>query len=120
MNTFNQLSHTHNVLCIFPWKQGVSVTNWLPPLGLEYISAAIESVGIHTHIVDMRFEGNLVPLSTFSAEAICISVNWEDQLPLLPRLLENFTSDQTIIVGGRAASFHTPEVFNCVPRLPWS
>ena len=117
MNAFHQLSHTHNVLCIFPWKQGVSVTNWLPPLGLEYISAAIESVGIHTHIVDMRFEGNLVPLATFPAEAICISVNWEDQLPLLPRLLENFTSGQTIIVGGRAASFHTPEVFNQCPQV---
>ena len=117
MDAFKQLPHTHNVLCIFPWEQGVSVTNWLPPLGLEYISAAIESVGIHTHIVDMRFEVEPVPLATFPAEAICISVNWEDQLSLLPRLLGNVTSDQTIIVGGRAASFHTPEVFNQCPQV---
>ncbi len=117
MNAFKQFTPTHNVLCIFPWEQGVSVTNWLPPLGLEYISAAIESVGIPTHIVDMRFEGNPVSLATLPAEAVCISVNWEDQLPLLPRLLERLTPDQTIIVGGRAASFHTPEVFNQCPRV---
>jgi anaerobic magnesium-protoporphyrin IX monomethyl ester cyclase len=117
MNAFKQLPHTHNVLCIFPWAQGVSVTNWLPPLGLEYISAAIESVGIHTHLVDMRFEVDPVPLTSFPTDVICISVNWEDQLPLLPRLLENVTSDQTIIVGGRAASFHTLEVFNQCPQV---
>ena len=117
MNAFKRLPHTHTALCIFPWEEGVSVTNWLPPLGLEYISAAIESVGITTHIVDMRFEDVPGPLATFPAEAICISVNWEDQLPLLPRLAENFSNDQTIIVGGRAASFNTLEVFNRCPQV---
>ena len=116
MNAFKQLPHTHTALCIFPWEEGVSATNWLPPLGLEYISAAIENVGITTHIVDMRFEDAPGPLATFPAEAICISVNWEDQLPLLPRLVEQFTSDQTIIVGGRAASFNTLEVFDRCPQ----
>jgi len=109
--TFNGV---RNALCIYPWKPGISVTNWLPPLGLEYISASIEKTGIHTDIVDMRFENNPAPLAKYPAEAICISANWEDQLKILPWLTKHFNTDQLIIVGGRAASFNTEEVLqNC-------
>lgn len=105
---------SRNVLCIYPWKQGISITNWLPPLGLEYISASIEKIGIHTDIVDMRFESDPSPLAEYPAETLCISVNWEDQLTILPWLTEHFKKDQLIIVGGRAASFNTEEILqNC-------
>jgi len=106
-----------NVLCVYPWKCGISVTNWLPPLGLEYISTSIEKIGIRTDIVDMRFEPDPAPLAECSAETLCISANWEDQLTILPWLTEHFKKDQLIIIGGRAASFNTEEVLKSCPQV---
>jgi hypothetical protein len=104
MSQYEKLHQSQSVLCIYPWEKGVSVTNWFPLIGLECIAASIENAGISTHTVDMRFEFHSDPLGAFPAETVCISVNWEDQIPVLPYLLENFTPDQCIIVGGRAAT----------------
>ncbi|MBW1823547.1 MAG: B12-binding domain-containing radical SAM protein [Deltaproteobacteria bacterium] len=106
-----------NVLCIYPWKQGIGVANWLPPLGLEYISASIEKNGIHTDIIDMRFESDPAPLAEYSAKVICISVNWEDQLTILPWLIKQFKSDKIIIIGGRVASFNVKEILQNCPQV---
>lgn len=106
-----------NVLCIYPWERGISVTNWLPPLGLEYISASIEKNGIHTDIVDMRFESDPNPLVEYPAEVICISVNWEDQLTILSWLIKHFKSDKIIIIGGRAASLNVEEILQNCPQV---
>ena len=106
-----------NVLCIYPWKQGIGVANWLPPLGLEYISASIEKNGIHTDIIDMRFESDPAPLAEYSAKVICISVNWEDQLTVLPWLIKQFKSDKIIIIGGRVASFNVEEILQNCPQV---
>ncbi len=64
-----------NALCIYPWKSRISATNWLPPLGLECITASIEKIAIHTDIVDMRFESDPAPLYEQPAEATCVSAN---------------------------------------------
>jgi radical SAM superfamily enzyme YgiQ (UPF0313 family) len=117
MSPFEKLHQTQSVLCIYPWEEGVSVTNWFPPLGLECIAAAIENAGITTHTVDMRFEPDPAPLAAFPAETVCISVNWDDQIPILPDLLQNFNKDQCIIVGGRAATFNSEEIFNLCPQV---
>ena len=117
MDTRNTLSSTRNALCIYPWGKGVSATNWLPPLGLEYISAAVKKTGAETRLVDMRLEPDLEQLRQLEAEAVCISANWEDQLPLLPFLTALFKPDQTIIVGGRAATVSTEEIFRTCPNV---
>jgi len=111
------LKDCQNVLCIYPWKHGISVTNWLPPIGLEYISASIKKIGIHTDLIDMRYESDPAPLDEYPPEAVCISVNWEDQLNILPWLTKHFKSDQSIIVGGRAASFNPEEVLQNNPQV---
>jgi radical SAM superfamily enzyme YgiQ (UPF0313 family) len=95
----------------------MSVTNWLPPIGLEYISGAIEKLGIDTDIVDMRFETDFSALTRFQAEAVCVSVNWEDQLPMLHRLTESLKRDRMVIVGGRAASFNAEEILKMCPQV---
>ena len=117
MNPFEKLQETQSVLCMYPWAEGVSVTNWFPPIGLECIAAAIESIGIHTRTVDMRFETDPAMLTAFPAEAVCISVNWDDQIPILPHLLQYLKTDQCIIVGGRAATFNTEEIFDDCPQV---
>ena len=111
MDARNPFSAAQHALCIYPWEKGVSATNWLPPLGLEYISAAIKKTGARTRLVDMRFEPDPEQLRQMQAEVICISANWEDQLSLLPFLTGLFKPDQSIIVGGRAATFSTEEIF---------
>jgi radical SAM superfamily enzyme YgiQ (UPF0313 family) len=117
MDTRTTFASARNVLCIYPWGKGVSPTNWLPPLGLEYISAAVKKTGAHTHLVDMRFEPDPEPLRRLQAEAVCISANWEDQVPLLPLLTGLFKPDQSIIVGGRAATFSAEEIFRTCPQV---
>jgi radical SAM superfamily enzyme YgiQ (UPF0313 family) len=117
MDPRNTFSSTRNALCIYPWGKGVSATNWLPPLGLEYISSAIQQTGVATHLVDMRFEPAPEHLSQLQAETICISANWEDQLSMLPFLTSLFKPDQRIIVGGRAASWNTEEIFKTCPHV---
>ena len=111
------VSDTRNVLCIHPWKQGINVTNWLPPLGLEHIATSIEKIGIHTDVVDMRFESDPATLAEHPAEVVCISVNWEDQLTILPWLIKYFTTDKIIIIGGRAASFNVEEILQNCPQV---
>ena len=117
MDPHNTLSTARTALCIYPWRKGISATNWLPPLGLECISAAIKQAGVDTHLVDMRFEPDPEHLRQLKAEAICISANWEDQLPMLPVLTDLFNPDQAIIVGGRAASLSTEEIFKTCPNV---
>ena len=117
MNTFDKLHEIQSVLCMYPWAEGVSVTNWFPPIGLECIAAAIERVGMHTRTVDMRFETDPATMTAFPAEAVCISVNWEDQIPILPDLLQHLKTDQCIIVGGRAATFNTEDIFKACPQV---
>lgn len=117
MEIRNTFPKTQQALCIYPWGKGVSPANWLPPLGLEYISAAVKRAGADTMLVDMRFEPDPEQLARLQADAICISANWEDQLPLLPFLTGLFTPDQSIIVGGRAATFSTGEIFRTCPNV---
>ena len=111
------LPNIKNVLCIYPWKEGISATNWLPPLGLEYISASIEKAGIHTDILDMRFHANPARLAEYQAEAVCISVNWKDQSTILPWLLTHFKKEQFIIVGGRAVSSNPEAILQECPQI---
>ena len=117
MTTFDKLQEIQSVLCMYPWAKGVSVTNWFPPIGLECIASAIERAGIHTRTVDMRFETDPATVAAFPAEAVCISVNWEDQIPIVPHLLQHLKTDQCIIVGGRAATFNTEDIFNTCPQV---
>ena len=117
MDARNTFPSTERTLCIYPWGKGVSATNWLPPLGMEYISAAINKIGVSTRLVDMRFEPDPELLGQLPAEAICISANWEDQLPLLPFLTGLFKPGQSIVVGGRAATFSTEEIFRTCPNV---
>lgn len=117
MDARNSFPAIQTALCIYPWGKGVSPTNWLPPLGLEYISAAIKKTGAQTRLVDMRFEPDPEPLRRLQAEAVCISANWEDQVPLLPHVTGIFKPDQSIIVGGRAATFSADEIFRTCPQV---
>ncbi len=117
MDTGKIFPPAQHALCIYPWRKGVSPANWLPPLGLEYISASIKRTGAHTRLVDMRYEPDPEQLRQIPAEAVCISANWEDQISLLPMLTGLFKPDQSIIVGGRAATFSTEEIFGTCPAV---
>jgi hypothetical protein len=54
------------------------LTNWLPPLGLEYLPAAIEKAGIDTDSVDRHFETN----PWYVSQSLVVSVSSEDFLIL--------------------------------------
>jgi len=48
-----------NAVCIYPYFQEVPIYEFFPPLGLEYVAAAMEDQVDDICIVDLRYNKNI-------------------------------------------------------------
>ncbi|MCX5706099.1 MAG: hypothetical protein NTW13_00230, partial [Candidatus Omnitrophica bacterium] len=48
-----------NVLCVYPHQKGAPEKKYCPPIGIEYIAAALECLAEKVTLIDMRFEPDL-------------------------------------------------------------
>ena len=102
--------HYKNALCVYPHMVGDPEKKWFPPIGLEYIATALESLVESLTLIDMRFDHN-VDDHIRNADLICLSVNWDYQLNAALDLIARIPSHIMVVMGGRYATLHTEEFF---------
>jgi anaerobic magnesium-protoporphyrin IX monomethyl ester cyclase len=109
-----------HALCLHPYFQdshsgslGLAV---FPPIGLEYIAAALQPHVGQVTLVDLRMAGplrNAEQLNRFierEIDLLCISINWEYHYREVCDLVNSLPGNVTTIVGGQQATFFPDEV----------
>lgn len=91
-----------HVLCSYPYRRDLGKMSFLPPLGLEFIAAAVEPYAQDLDIVDMRQEaGRTKDFLRPDTDMICFSVNWKNDAEFLREEIRSVGSEIPVILGGR-------------------
>jgi radical SAM superfamily enzyme YgiQ (UPF0313 family) len=107
-----------NVLCVYPHQEGAPEKKYCPPIGLEYIAAALESSVGKVTLIDMRFELNLDKFfENNPVDLVCISLCWDYQLDASLDIISRIPSGVKVVVGGRHATAYVEELFAASPNI---
>jgi len=94
-----------------------------PPVGLEYVAAALEPHVGKVTFLDLRLSDPLREperLRRFIREEIdllCVSINWEYHFNEVCQLINSLPGHITTVVGGKQASDYVEEVFDACPGV---
>ncbi|MFH1115291.1 MAG: radical SAM protein [Pseudomonadota bacterium] len=94
-----------------------------PPVGLEYVAAALEPHVEKVTFLDLRLPDPLREperLRRFIREEIdllCVSINWEYHFDEVCRLVNSLPRHVTTVVGGKQAGDYVEEVFSACPGV---
>jgi magnesium-protoporphyrin IX monomethyl ester (oxidative) cyclase len=105
------------VVCIYPYFREVPIYEFFPPIGLEYIAAAIEDLVDDVRVVDLRFEKDLHGFLRDGADMFCVSVNWHYEFDSVCELIRALPKDATTVVGGRHATANVQQLFDACPNI---
>ncbi len=74
-----------HVLCVFPYRRTRSSRTAFPPLGLEYIAAALRPYAERMDLVNFRHERtpSTQPFLRPDTDLVCYSINWRTDLELI-------------------------------------
>jgi len=107
-----------NVLCVYPHQKGAPEKKYCPPIGLEYIAAALKDPSRKVTIVDMRFDPDFDRFfQNGPVDLICISISWDYQRQAAIDLIARIPPRIKVIVGGRYATAYVEELFCSAPRI---
>jgi radical SAM superfamily enzyme YgiQ (UPF0313 family) len=107
-----------NVICIYPYKKELKSYGFFPPIGLEYVASAIETVVESVKVIDLRYEDR--PLSSFFEKNIdlaLLSYNWDEEERFVKGVINSIPKNIAVIVGGRYATTHVNELFADIPGI---
>jgi anaerobic magnesium-protoporphyrin IX monomethyl ester cyclase len=95
-----------HVLCVFPYPWSRSSKTSFPPLGLEYIAAALRPYAERIELVNFRHQRvpSTQPLLKADTDLVCYSINWPEGFELIRRDIDALPPGVTTIVGGRTAT----------------
>ena len=116
-----------HALCLHPYFRdshsgslGLAV---FPPIGLEYIAAALQPHVENITFLDMRLPDplrNIELLKRFiedRVDLLCISINWEYHFQEVCNLVNMLPSHVFTVVGGKQATDCVEEVFAACPHV---
>ena len=107
-----------NVLCVYPFENGAPEKKYCPPIGLEYIAAALEGFVEKVTVIDMRFEPNLDEyLKNNPVDLVCMSISWDYQRAGALSVIASIPSNAKVIVGGRYATTYVEELFAAAANI---
>ena len=71
-----------HVLCVFPYRRTHSSKTSFPPLGLEYVAAALRPYAERIELVNFRHERtpSTQPFLRPETDLVCYSINWPEDL----------------------------------------
>jgi anaerobic magnesium-protoporphyrin IX monomethyl ester cyclase len=99
------------VLFTYPYRRDLGKMSFLPPLGLEFIAAAIEPYTQALDVVDMRMEaGRTRDFLRPDTDMVCFSVNWNRDTRFLHEEIRSIGSGIPVVLGGRYAT-EDPEIW---------
>jgi anaerobic magnesium-protoporphyrin IX monomethyl ester cyclase len=95
-----------HALCVFPYRRTTSSKTAFPPLGLEYIAAALRPHAERIEVFNFRHEHNpntrmrLRP----DTDLVCYSINWPEDLASIRDDINSLPPGVMTILGGRTAT----------------
>ncbi len=95
-----------HVLCVYPYPRSSSSRTSFPPLGLEYVAAALRPYAEQIELVNFRHLRNpsTLPLLRPETDLVCYSINWGLNLKLICDDINALPPGVTTILGGRTAT----------------
>jgi len=116
-----------HALCLHPYFRdshsgslGLAI---FPPVGLEYIAAALTPVIEKVTFLDLRVPGplrdpqTLVHFVSGNIDLICVSINWEYHFSEVCQLINSLPRTITTVVGGKQATDNVEAVFDACPGV---
>lgn len=116
-----------HALCLHPYFRdshsgslGLAI---FPPVGLEYIAAALSPVVEKVTFLDLRLPGpfrepaNLCNFIADNIDLMCISINWEYHFSEVCQLVNSLPGNITTVVGGKQATDNVEAVFDACPGV---
>ena len=116
-----------HALCIHPYYRdshagslGLAV---FPPIGLEYVMAALKPCVEDLTFVDLRLAGPLRDLKSLKLfiqqkiDFLCVSINWEYNFREVCDLVNELPTNVTTVVGGQQATDSVEEIFQSCPGV---
>ena len=112
------MTQYRHALLVYPYLREKIHTNFLPPVGLEHIAAAIKPLVKSRTIVDMRFEPKS-PLCFLrrDTDLVLLSINWRSERKVHRALIDSLPSSVLTIAGGRYATQEVELMFEACPNL---
>ncbi|HUT11810.1 MAG TPA: radical SAM protein [Thermoguttaceae bacterium] len=94
------------VLCVFPYRWTRSSRTSFPPLGLEYVAAALRPYAERIDLVNFRHERtpSTQPFLRPETDLVCYSINWPENLDLIRDDINALPPGVMTILGGRTAT----------------
>jgi magnesium-protoporphyrin IX monomethyl ester (oxidative) cyclase len=106
-----------SAVCIYPYYNEVPIYEFFPPLGLEYVAAAIEDLVENICIIDLRYEENFEKVVGAGADLFCVSVNWHYELDSVCEVIRSLPAEATTVVGGKFATENVENLFTRCPNI---
>ena len=105
------------VVCIYPYLQEVPIYEFFPPIGLEYIAAAIEDLVGEVSVIDLRLEKNFGDVLKVPPDMFCVSVNWHYEFESVCEVIRALPPEVLTVVGGRQATESVDQLFELCPNI---
>lgn len=109
--------HFKNVVAIYPYYYEVPVYEFFPPLGLEYVVAAVEDLLEDVCVIDLRYEEDFEGVVGGGADLFCVSVNWPYEFDSVCEVIRSLPAEATTVVGGKFATENVEELFERCPNV---
>ena len=95
-----------HVLCVFPYRRTQSSKTSFPPLGLEYVAAALRPHAERIDLVNFRHAraSSTQPFLRPETDLVCYSINWQENLELIRDDINALPAGVMTILGGRTAT----------------
>jgi anaerobic magnesium-protoporphyrin IX monomethyl ester cyclase len=106
-----------HALCIYPYYREVPIYEFFPPLGLEYIAAAIEGEVGKVSVIDLRYEKHFDGELRAGADLFLVSVNWHYEFDSVCEVIRSLPAGTMTVVGGRFATENIEELFARCPNI---
>ncbi len=108
-----------HVLCINPYPRTHASVTSFPPLGLEYIAAAIRPHVGKIDLINYRHERE-PSVRTFlrpETDLVCYSINWPTNLDQIRDDVNSLPPDMMTILGGRTATLDPRHWLDICPNV---
>ena len=104
-------------VCIYPYYNEVPIYEFFPPLGLEYVAAAMEDLVESVSVIDLRYEKDLAGVLGAGADLFCVSVNWHYEFDSVCEVIRSLPARTATVVGGKFATENMDDLFARCPNI---
>ncbi len=107
-----------HALCVYPYRRELNDAGFFPPLGLEFIIAAIKPYAGAVDEIDLRYEpGHTIDFLRDETDLVCFSVNWDRDKEFLEGEIRSTPAELLTVVGGRHATEEPERWLNDFPNV---